>query len=119
MKTITSLLPAALVALALSDPSPVAVAQPPALPVRQMEALGRGVVAIHKGDGKVFVSWRLLGTDPDAVAFDVYRTSGEGKPVKLNDKPLAKVTWFLDEKADLTKATAYHVRPLLDGKEQP
>lgn len=48
------------VALAADDTS--------TLPARQMEQLGRGVVAIHQGEGKVFVSWRLLGTDPDAIA---------------------------------------------------
>jgi rhamnogalacturonan endolyase len=42
---------------------------------RQMENLGRGVVALHQPDGKVFVSWRLLGTDPDGVAFNLYRKS--------------------------------------------
>ena len=31
---------------------------------RQMEKLGRGVVAINQGEGKAFVSWRLLGTEP-------------------------------------------------------
>ena len=31
---------------------------------RQMEHLGRGMVAIHQGDGKAFVGWRMLGTDP-------------------------------------------------------
>jgi rhamnogalacturonan endolyase len=30
---------------------------------RQMEKLGRGVVAISQGDGKVFVDWRMLATD--------------------------------------------------------
>src|SRR5947209_9076664 len=38
---------------------------------RQMERLGRGVVAIPLDDGKVFVGWRLLGTDPDDIAFNV------------------------------------------------
>ena len=31
---------------------------------RQMEKLGRGVVAIDQGDGKVYLGWRMLGTDP-------------------------------------------------------
>src|SRR5262245_60079165 len=44
-----------------------------ALPPRQMEDLGRGVVVIHQGGGKVFVSWRLLGPDPDDIAFNLYR----------------------------------------------
>ena len=28
---------------------------------RWMENLGRGVVAVNQGNGKVFVSWRMLG----------------------------------------------------------
>ncbi len=32
---------------------------------RQMERLDRGVVAIRQGEGKVFVGWRLLGTDDE------------------------------------------------------
>ncbi|MBL9209687.1 MAG: hypothetical protein JNL92_04420, partial [Opitutaceae bacterium] len=43
----------------------------PAQPL--LEPLGRGVVAIHQPDGRVVVSWRLLGTDPDGVAFNLYR----------------------------------------------
>src|SRR5262249_51799974 len=41
---------------------------------RLMEKLGRGLVAIHPGDNKVFISWRLLGTDPDAITFNLYRS---------------------------------------------
>jgi rhamnogalacturonan endolyase len=51
---------------------------------RQMEALGRGVVAVPQADGTVFVGWRLLGTDPDETTFNVYRTTGQGEPVRLN-----------------------------------
>ncbi|HEX2851897.1 MAG TPA: rhamnogalacturonan lyase [Opitutaceae bacterium] len=39
----------------------------------QMEKLSRGVVAVHQADGKVFVSWRLLGSDPENIAFNLYR----------------------------------------------
>ena len=42
---------------------------------RQMENLGRGVVAVNQGDGKIFVGWRMLGTDPDDVAFNLYLTT--------------------------------------------
>lgn len=85
---------------------------------RQMELLGRGVVAVNQGDGKVSVSWRMFGTDADAIAFNLYRAADSGKPVKLNDKPIADVTNFVDAKADLTKANSYFVRPVLNGKEQ-
>ena len=102
---------------------------------RQMENLGRGVVAVHEADGRVFVSWRLLGTDPAGIAFNVYRTTGapEGGPiergpfagradpangpVKLNAEPIADVTWWLDDGADLSRRTEYCVRPVLDGRE--
>jgi len=85
---------------------------------RQMEALGRGVIAVNQGEGKVFVSWRLLGNDPEAAAFNLYRAVAGGKPVKLNAKPLTDATHFVDEKADLTKAVSYFVRPVINGRER-
>jgi rhamnogalacturonan endolyase len=84
---------------------------------RQAERLGRGVVAINQGEGKVFISWRLLGTDPETTAFNVYRSSNEAQPTKLNPEPLSKVTFYQDEKADLSKPTRYFVRPIVDGRE--
>ncbi len=89
----------------------------PNLPPKQMEKLGRGVVVLNEGEGKVWMSWRLLGTDPDDLAFNVYRVTDNGIPVKLNGDPIAKVTWFEDTTADLTKANAWYVRPVLAGKE--
>lgn len=85
---------------------------------RQMEALGRGVVAINQGSGKVYVGWRLLGTDPDELAFNLYRATDSGAPVKLNAAPLVQTTDFVDTSADLTKANAWFVRPVLLGVEQ-
>ena len=84
---------------------------------RQMENLGRGVVAIHQGGGKVFVSWRLLGTEPEEIAFNVYRASG-GAVTKLNREPIQDATCFTDEGAKLEKPTSYFVRAVLQGKEQ-
>lgn len=75
---------------------------------RQMEHLTRGIVAISDGR-QVFVSWRLLGTDPDDISFDIYRVSG-GKTAKLNRKPIADVTFFIDSGADLAIENSYFVR---------
>ena len=126
MKYPTTLLAACAFAAMLLTP-PLAHAQ------RQMETLGRGVVAIQQSDGKVFVSWRLLGTDPESVAFNLYRKSegdnkpergpghraaASGEPVKLNSAPLDGATCFLDAGADLSTRTSYFVRPVLDGVEQ-
>src|SRR5512145_1870463 len=99
-----------------------------------VESLSRGVVAVHQPDGRVFVSWRLLASDPDGVAFNVYRetaplrvpTPPGGNPatrmqeesvVKLNAEPLAGPTWFLDTGAELDRETKYHVRTVVGGVE--
>jgi rhamnogalacturonan endolyase len=84
---------------------------------RQMEFLNRGVYAINAGNGKVFVSWRLLGTEPDDLAFNVYRTT-DAKTIKLNKQPLIKETSFIDEKADSNKVNTYTVKAIEKNKEQ-
>ncbi|HEY0460591.1 MAG TPA: rhamnogalacturonan lyase [Pyrinomonadaceae bacterium] len=83
---------------------------------RQMERLSRGVVAVRFEANKVWVSWRMFGTDRDEIAFNLYRETG-GKAVRLNENPLADVTFFVDEKADLTKANSYFVRAVSGKKE--
>jgi rhamnogalacturonan endolyase len=84
----------------------------------QMERLGRGVVAVKTSETAVYVGWRLLGTDAPGIAFNIYRTSGAAKPVKLNPKPLVTTTDFIDETADLAQANSYVVRPVIGGIEQ-
>ena len=85
---------------------------------RQMENLGRGVVAINQGGGKVYVGWRLLGTDADELAFNLYRSTGGGAAAKLNSAPLTQTTDFVDLTADTTKSLSYFVRPVITGTEQ-
>lgn len=84
---------------------------------RLMENLDRGLVAVRHAADSVFVSWRLLGTEPQNLPFNIYRTTGKGKAVKLNTQPLTAGTNFIDTKADLTQATAYTVKAILNGKE--
>ena len=84
---------------------------------RQMEKLGRGVVAVHFEQGKVFVGWRLLGTDPEDLAFNVYRKTGQSRPVKLNATPLLSATSLVDDKADLSQQNSYFVTPVQKGRE--
>lgn len=83
---------------------------------RQMENLGRGVIAIRQADG-VFVSWRLLGTEPMDLGFNVYRQTGSQKAVKLNDKPLTGPTNFVDRTADLSQANSWYVCAVQKRKE--
>ena len=85
---------------------------------RRMEKLGRGLVAVHQGERGVFLSWRLLGTDPDGIAFNVYREIASAAPLKLNAEPLTTATCFTDTNADLARKTSYVVRPVRAGVEQ-
>lgn len=84
---------------------------------RQMEFLDRGVYAVSRGDGKVFISWRLLGTEPSNLAFNVYR-SAKGKMSKLTKRPITNCTGFTDENADTSVENSYTVKPVLNNKEQ-
>ncbi len=83
---------------------------------RQMEYLDRGVVAIKTEKG-VFVSWRLLGTEPDDLGFHLYRQEN-GKPVKLNESPITRSTNFLDKSAKPNQSHSYFVRAVNNGKEE-
>lgn len=103
----------------------------PAAPV--VEALSRGIVAVHQTDGRVFVSWRLLASDPDEVAFNLYRVTGPGETadagpfgsrpdprvgtLKVNPETLTGPTWFLDQGAHLDRTTQYFVRPVINDME--
>src|SRR5450759_1946859 len=83
---------------------------------RVMERLSRGVVAVNEGNGKVYVSWRMLVTDPDDVAFNIYRTTGNMSAVKLNSKPITESTNYVD-KVDTTNSNSYIIKTILKGKE--
>lgn len=77
---------------------------------RLMEKLDRGVVAVRTNPSEVFISWRVLGTDPADIAFNLYR--GE---TKLNDAPITGATNFTD---NTSTNASYSVRPILAGTEQ-
>jgi len=97
-------------AIAASTPAPAA---------RVMENLDRGVVAVRNSASNVFVSWRLLGLDPEGIAFNVYRSLNGAAPVKLNAAPLTGGTNYTDTTATRTATAAfsYTVRPVVDGVE--
>ncbi len=81
------------------------------------ETLDRGLIARPVANGKVYLSWRLLESDPSSVAFNVYRRSGSEKSAQLNPEPIVKTTDFLDTTA--TEGTEYTwlVKPVIDGQE--
>ncbi|KFZ00325.1 hypothetical protein V500_01096 [Pseudogymnoascus sp. VKM F-4518 (FW-2643)] len=91
---------------------------PAAYAQRPMENLGRGVVAVRSNETAVLVGWRLLGLDDEDIGFNVYRATGSGNPKLLNSKVLTGGTNFQDLDPDLGEANTYHVRPVLNGKEE-
>ena len=88
-----------------------------ATPCPAVENIDRGIVARPMADGKIYVGWRLLDSDAKDVAFNVYRRSGEAKPVKLNESPIAKTTDFIDATVPKEGEHAWFVRPVSGGKE--
>jgi rhamnogalacturonan endolyase len=85
---------------------------------RQMEKLGRGLVAFHKGNDSVYIGWRLLGTDPENIGFNLYRKTGKNVPVKLNKTLLTQTTDFTDTRVDLDLENTYTVKPVINGNDQ-
>lgn len=82
---------------------------------RVAEKINRGVVAVPGEDGRVYLGWRLLKTDPQGAAFNVYRSDEGGNPVKLNEEPVVITTDFLDERPAPARPCAYWVRPVVGG----
>ncbi|WNG17752.1 rhamnogalacturonan lyase [Cystobacter fuscus] len=77
---------------------------------KYVEKLGRGVVAVPAARG-MLVSWRLLGTDPSGIGFNVYRGT-----TKLNSSVLTGGTNYTDTVG--TTTSTYTVKPVLNGVEQ-
>src|SRR5512133_3693763 len=92
----TSILAIALAFGACASPPRGASRTPSVETGRQMERLNRGLVAVPEGRNRVFVSWRLLGTDPDGVAFNLYRIVGNAAPVRVNAAPISGPTSTTD-----------------------
>ncbi|GAA0582033.1 rhamnogalacturonan lyase [Paractinoplanes ferrugineus] len=77
---------------------------------KQVERLDRGLISVHSGSGNL-ISWRLLGTDPSGIAFNVYRGG-----TKLTAAPVTNSTNYLDSGA--AAGQTYTIKPVLDGSEQ-
>ena len=82
------------------------------------DKINRGIVAVPTKEGKVYLGWRLLKSDPKKIAFNVYRTTGSSRPKKLNAEPLVKTTDFIDGSPTPNKDNRYSVRPVINNKEQ-
>jgi autotransporter-associated beta strand protein len=79
---------------------------------RQMESLGRGVVAVRTGASSAYIGWRLLGTDPDNVGFNLFRVTS-GATNKLNVNLLTNTTDYVDGAVNFASANSYFVQPVV------
>jgi hypothetical protein len=86
--------------------------------VHAAEKFNRGLVAAVNGDGKAYLGWRLLQDDPAGLAFNVYRRTAGGKPVRVNPLPLAASTNLVDTAAPMDKENVWYVRPVAGGRER-
>src|SRR5688500_15959971 len=81
------------------------------------ETFNRGLIAVVNDHGQVYLGWRLLKDDPADVAFNVYRRTDGGSPVRVNAKPLTTSTNLIDIAAPKDKANVWFVRPVSRGRE--
>jgi len=75
------------------------------------EKLDRGLIALEREDGSVFLSWRLLDTDSEDIAFQVKRRSSESaadSSILTKGEPY-RATNFSDETAGKGKSYVYEL----------
>lgn len=78
---------------------------------RYVEKLNRGLVAIRISASQVYIGWRMLGTDPTNVSYNLYFNG-----TKLSDSPFISSTNYVHNTS--TDGT-YTVRAIINGVEQP
>ncbi len=80
--------------------------------LKRMEALDRGFVAIPSQEG-MFLGWRFLGTDPEDIAFQIYKNG-----VPVTDSPISDVTNYVDASyTGQEEEASYRLVPVRDGQE--
>ena len=75
--------------------------------VSGVEKLDRGLVALEREDGSVFLSWRLLDTDPDDIAFEIHRRWTVDDVNRGMIRTPYRRTYYLDEHLLQDKGITY------------
>ena len=83
------------------------------------EKLNRGLIAVVNIEGKPYLGWRILKSDPADVAFNLYRQTAGSKPVKVNSQLIRTSTNLVDAAAPTDRANMWFVRPVARGREGP
>ncbi|WP_281336250.1 T9SS type A sorting domain-containing protein [Flavobacterium eburneipallidum] len=78
---------------------------------RTVEKLNRGLVVIRLNTNQVYVGWRMLGTEPTDVSYNLYCDG-----VKVTGSPFITSTNFTH---NINTNGAYTIRAIINGVEQP
>ena len=82
------------------------------------EHLDRGLAALPRSGGAVYIGWRLLDSDPKEIGFNVYRSEKPDKEFTLlNTSPVTDSTNYLDKTASSGKTYFYMVKSVSHNKE--
>jgi len=82
------------------------------------ENLGRGMYALEREDGSVFISWRMLPGDDEDTAFELYRlddpTQSRGEKQHIRDE--GKAYYCIDPTPKKNTTHVYMLRNKITGK---
>lgn len=85
---------------------------------RQMEKLGRGIVAVRTGASSAYVGWRLLGTDAESIGFNLLRSANGAAPTQLNSTLITTSCNFTDSTINFAVSNAYFIQPVVGSVTQ-
>lgn len=77
---------------------------------RPMEFLDRSLVVQERNGGGTFLTWRMLGTDPRDVAFNIYRDG-----TKVNSTPITSATNYTDNQGNI--GSQYQIETIKEDGE--
>lgn len=84
---------------------------------RVEEKLDRAPVALAYKEG-VYIGWRLLKNDPDAIGFNIYRSNGSSQYFrKMTPEPISKTTDLIDRSVRNGGSYTWKIQPVIAGKE--
>ncbi len=86
------------------------------------EKLGRGLIALRRRDGSVYLGWRWLADDPPSTGFVLLRRpagAGENDWQQITAAPILDSTNYLDETAKPSVEYEYALRTMLGEVEGP
>ncbi len=91
----------------------------PAQSQRQVEHLDRGLMAQRISQTEVYLGWRMKGTDPGDIEFNLYRSPDGLTLTKLNDDPIISSTNWIDTPPGFAKDWIYIVKPVRGERIYP